>query len=410
LPKPAIWQPRLALGGAQPSEETGPLSLALAPDPVFGWSSQAYTYAWSMQLGALFSNTSSTAKSCSPLQRCQHQRKYFRSCGRGCATDGRRNLTLRCELLIPPRHAPLLFRFLFRSFNDRLSIFAGRAANSGGVCNSEWPRLCCASQTAPGGFITDLLAIGRNEQRTQVDAIFTAAQSFTRCRSVLIGERARNSGTRGEIFDGAAKDARCWSYYGQGTDIVISPDVDDTSVSWRRCNVSSKDSPAALDAVRASRNERGLLRPGSAIHPAGSISTARNIDTVVNLNALLLFGLVHEKIDSVCKFEIEQVESADSSRHRLLFVALMFAHAFSRAYREGDVTCCKARSRNPRGCVSMQNKDGSWGNDLETHSARDALNLGYHGEALERAIKAILAANSSDAVGRWAAYRAQSRL
>jgi len=40
------------LGGAQPSEETGPLSLALAPDPVFGWSSQAYTYAWSMQLGA----------------------------------------------------------------------------------------------------------------------------------------------------------------------------------------------------------------------------------------------------------------------------------------------------------------------------------------------------------------------
>ncbi len=40
------------LGGAQPTEETGPLSLAPAPDPVFGWSSQAYTYAWSMQIGA----------------------------------------------------------------------------------------------------------------------------------------------------------------------------------------------------------------------------------------------------------------------------------------------------------------------------------------------------------------------
>ncbi len=40
------------VGGAQPSEEKGPLSLSPAPDPVFGWSSQAYTYAWSMQIGA----------------------------------------------------------------------------------------------------------------------------------------------------------------------------------------------------------------------------------------------------------------------------------------------------------------------------------------------------------------------
>jgi hypothetical protein len=40
------------VGGAQPSEEKGPLSLSPAPDPVFGWSSQAYTYSWSMQVGA----------------------------------------------------------------------------------------------------------------------------------------------------------------------------------------------------------------------------------------------------------------------------------------------------------------------------------------------------------------------
>jgi hypothetical protein len=40
------------VGGAQPTEGQGPLSLSPAPDPLFGWSSQAYTYAWSMQLGA----------------------------------------------------------------------------------------------------------------------------------------------------------------------------------------------------------------------------------------------------------------------------------------------------------------------------------------------------------------------
>ncbi len=39
------------VGGAQPSEEKGPLSLSAAPDPQFGWSGQAYTYAWSNQLG-----------------------------------------------------------------------------------------------------------------------------------------------------------------------------------------------------------------------------------------------------------------------------------------------------------------------------------------------------------------------
>jgi hypothetical protein len=40
------------VGGAQPTEQKGPLSLAPAPDPVWGWSSPAYTYAWSMQIGA----------------------------------------------------------------------------------------------------------------------------------------------------------------------------------------------------------------------------------------------------------------------------------------------------------------------------------------------------------------------
>ena len=39
------------VGGAQPSEGKGPLSLSPAPDPQFGWSGQAYTYAWSNQLG-----------------------------------------------------------------------------------------------------------------------------------------------------------------------------------------------------------------------------------------------------------------------------------------------------------------------------------------------------------------------
>ena len=48
-------------------------------------------------------------------------------------------------------------------------------------------------------------------------------------------------------------------------------------------------------------------------------------------------------------------------------------------------------------CLSMQNQDGSWGNDLETaFGAVTLLNLGYHGNAVERAIKVILARQSDD--------------
>src|SRR5258708_22720793 len=80
----------------------------------------------------------------------------------------------------------------------------------------------------------------------------------------------------------------------------------------------------------------------------------------------------------------------------------MFAHAFSRAYHEGGVTCLESAVQKIRDAVlSLQNKDGSWGNDLETaFGALALLNLGYRGEALERAIKIILARQSTH--GGWA--------
>jgi len=79
----------------------------------------------------------------------------------------------------------------------------------------------------------------------------------------------------------------------------------------------------------------------------------------------------------------------------------MFAHAFSRAYREGDVQSLQDGVAKIRDAVlSLQNPDGSWGNDLETaFGALTLLNLNYRGDALDRAIKVILARQSSD--GGW---------
>lgn len=194
-----------------------------------------------------------------------------------------------------------------------------------------------------------------------------------------------------------------WSYYGAGTDIVISPDVDDTSVSWAALQKVGASIPAAaLDALRTSRNERGSFNTWIG-DPAKWVNIdSRDIDSVVNLNALLLFGLAHEKIDNVCKFEIEQVGNDAFRRGSIYYSSpMMFAHAFSRAYREGDVICLESAAPKIRDAVlASQNKDGSWGNDLETaFGAVTLLNLNYRGEALERAIKNILNRQSQD--GGW---------
>ena len=268
-----------------------------------------------------------------------------------------------------------------------------------------------ASQTGTGGFITDCWRSDGAGQKTEVDAIFTAAQVLYSLSFLSDSASARGTRERAARYLAAQqKPPGVWQYYGQGTKIDLSPDVDDTSVSWaalQRGGVTIP--PAALDAIRASRNDRGLFNTWIGDPAKWFNIDSRDIDTVVNLNALLLFGLARERIDSVCKFELEQVKNDNFRRGTIYYSSpLMFAHAFSRAYREGNVTCLEAGVPKIRDAVlALQNKDGSWGNDLETaFGALTLLNLNYKGEALEHAIKAILARQSDD--GGWAlapAYR-----
>ena len=261
-----------------------------------------------------------------------------------------------------------------------------------------------ASQTATGGFITDCWHVDAPEQKTPVDAVFTASQvlySLSFCRD---SASARGTEERAAKYLVAQRTAPgVWHYYGSGTDLKISPDVDDTSVAWaalRRLEVPAP--PAALDAVRASRDNNGLFTTWVG-PPASWVNIdSRDIDTVVNINALLLFGLQRENVDAACKYVVSQIENDNFRRGTVYYRSpLMFAHAFSRAYREGNVKCLDPGVGKLRDTIlSLQKPDGSWGNDLETaFGALTLLNLDYRGSALDRAIEILLARQSND--GGW---------
>jgi len=260
------------------------------------------------------------------------------------------------------------------------------------------------SQTATGGFITDCWHVDAAEQATPVDAVFTASQvlySLSFCRDSV---SAHGTEERVAKYLAAQRESPgVWRYYGVGTQIKISPDVDDTSVAWaalQRLEVPVP--PAALDAVRASRDQNGLFTTWIG-PPASWVNIdSRDVDTVVNINALLFFGLAHENMDAVCKYVVAQIENDNFRRGTVYYRSpLMFAHAFSRAYREGNVKCLDSGVGKLRDTVlSLQKPDGSWGNDLETaFGALTLLNLDYRGDALDRAIKILLARQSSD--GGW---------
>jgi hypothetical protein len=268
-----------------------------------------------------------------------------------------------------------------------------------------------ASQTATGGFITDCWHVDTPDQKTPVDAVFTVSQVLYSLSFCHDSASARGTEERAAKYLASQREAPgVWHYYGSGTDIKISPDVDDTSVALAALNrLQVPIPPAALDVIRASRNEKGLFTTWVGSPSSWVNIDSRDIDTVVNINALLLFGLAHEDVDAVCKYVLSQIENDNFRRGTVYYRSpLMFAHAFSRAFREANVKCLEPGVGKLRDTiVSLQNQDGSWGNDLETaFGALTLLNLDYRGPALDRAIKILLARQSSD--GGWTlapAYR-----
>ena len=310
---------------------------------------------------------------------------YFRPC-MGC----RFWTAIVCLTVLP--------MFACRSSVDELRVQASFAIQNG-------LDFLAASQTRTGGFVTDVWEFDAPDESMPIDVTFTASQVLFSLSFCSESATARGTSQRAVAYLLRQKrDLGLFNYYGTATPRTIPPDVDDTSLAWSALKRFGQSVPQeTLGALRANRNDAGVLN--TWIGPTAKQRAPDNgeLDAVVNLNALLLFGLAGESLDSVCKFVLERAESEQFRKGSAYYESPeAFTHAFSRAYADGKVQCLgKSVAKIRDATLSLQKPDGGWGDDLETASGViTLLNLGCRGEALERGIRAILTRQNAD--GGWA--------
>ena len=260
-----------------------------------------------------------------------------------------------------------------------------------------------ASQKSSGGFTTHEWRVLTPDNKRAIDTVFTAAQvlySLSFCADVPAarGVRERAAAYLVRQQDGPG----LWRY--QGKEDRVPPDVDDTSMAWAALQRDGQStSREAFNAVRASRNPDGLFNTWVGDPSTWSHIDSRDIDAVVNLNALLMFGLVQENFEAVCDNMLKRVEDDSFCRGSIYYPSpLAFTLALSRAYADGRVDCLKkAVPKIREATLALQEKDGGWGTDYETAlGVLTLLNLGERGAPSERGIALLISRQMAD--GGWA--------
>ena len=257
-----------------------------------------------------------------------------------------------------------------------------------------------ARQTATGGFITDCWNVNNPEERNELDVTFTASQILFSLSFCSESASARGTCQRAASYLLAQKSPEgLFNYYGKATPRPVPPDVDDTSTAWAALKRTGQSVPKeALATVKKNVNAAGVFNTW-----IGNPPDPGDLDAVVNLNALLLFGLEGETVDAACKFALSKAQLEQFRNGSPYYESPMsFAYAFSRAYVDGHAQCLADGAEKVRSAVlSLQKPDGGWGDDLETaHGVVALLNFGYRGEAIERGVRAILSRQNAD--GGWA--------
>ena len=268
-----------------------------------------------------------------------------------------------------------------------------------------------STQRLTGGFTSYEWVTLQPAKRQAIETPFTVSQvvySLSFCgddpNARTIRERAAGWLARERESPGV------WRYH--GTMDKLPPDADDTAMGWVALQrVGYTISPEGLAAVRSNRNGAGLFNTWMG-DPSAHVDS-REIDSVVNLNALLLFSLADESLDTVCAYLVKQVDRDAFVGGSVYYPSQWsFAYAFSRAYADGGVDCLKpAVPKIRERTLSLQKDDGGWGSDYETVLALlTLLNLGERGPEIQKTLDVMIRRQMPD--GGWgfeAAYTGADR-
>lgn len=257
-----------------------------------------------------------------------------------------------------------------------------------------------AAQRSQGGFISYEWLTRTPDKKHPIETPFTVSQlvySLGFCGDDPIARVIRDRAAAWLVKQ--REEPGVWRYHGKGD--ALPPDADDTAMALVALHREGHSiSPQTLDTLRANRDSRNLFNTWMG-DPSAPVDS-RETDAVVNLNVLLLFGLVHENFEEVCGYLLKQVESEAFRRGSVYYPSpWAFTYAFSRAYADGGVACLQpALAKVREKTLSLQKSDGGWGSEYETVLALlTLLNLGERGPAVEKALRFLVARQDSD--GGW---------
>lgn len=288
-------------------------------------------------------------------------------------------------------------------FSSSCSISAGDFQKQCAEVEKKAIDFLATNQSAAGGFTTYEWRTLTPDKKRPIDTPFTVSQVLYSLSFCPDDTRVRSVREKAVAYLVSQRESPgVWRY--QGAKDFVPPDVDDTSLAWAALKRANNSIPSeALAALRASRNEAGLFNTWIGDPSTWAHIDSREIDPVVNLNALLLFGMAGEKIDRVCEYGVEQLESEQYRRGSVYYPSpLAFLFAVSRAYSEGKVNCFSPNVPEILNATrALQEKDGGWGTDYETALGLvSLLNLGEKGEAVEKGVNLLVSRQMAD--GGWA--------
>ncbi|HOW60541.1 MAG TPA: terpene cyclase/mutase family protein [Candidatus Moranbacteria bacterium] len=175
---------------------------------------------------------------------------------------------------------------------------------------------------------------------------------------------------------------------------IIPPDVDDTvnaSYALLKNNIKFIDNK---DLIEKNRDERGLFYTYIREKHTGFDP---DIDCVVNISALLY---LQSNDPRICSYINESIRSENKCSPYYYPDRLGMYYFLSRAYTNGITCLGDEKNIIISSILKKQNKDGSFGNDLQNGLAINALlDMGYSGPEIKKGISLIIKNQKED--GSW---------